>query len=1221
MISIQCCFCFNSSIYFSNSVSILVGGVKINKKIIIFSTIFTFILSSGLVYAQLPDNPWPMFQHDAQHTGRSSYAGPGTEYPDAQVLISEAENDYFCDIVTDSSGILYFEARIGGNGGLYAFYPNGSQKWYYPTPLSCGSPVIGPDGSIYVLASNNKAIVAINSNGILKWEKNFTDVIPQIHPTLGNNGTMYFLSTPALPNASSKLISLNSLSGDIDWTYEIEGYLDPIEYSPAIGQNGTIYFGFNDTLFAINPNGTEKWNRTFEPDCDWYTCRPKVTIPSIADDGTIYVVVNDERDWRTATDQGRYNCLHAIDPEDPNQERWPAKCLKGTTGPPTISSEGNIYFSGWYNPMGQPIAYLYALDSQGNYLYAINLGYNRVRSLLLDENEILYSSRVSTYGSTTIQAFNKSGEEKWSVYLGGIRGERLSLGINGTLYVAGYKLYAISPAFPLSCFDEIPNGDETDVDCGGSCPPCVDGKNCAVDSDCQSDFCHHRVCIRPDLSITDIKPIQTIQDIPLIKDKATMVRVFVDLYPDDVEEMFNVTVELEWQESTGTGLIIRNYSLTANLIRYDGKLYVVPDYLLNEFKNSFGKEFVIKNMIFKHGLDAFNFENVYPPSDIGPVILKAKVDPVNKVNESNESNNLKITDSIKVKSCKDYKILFQRISENYSPEDFTMVKTEEDLIDFSEKHFNYLMATYPLSTNAKFNYDTLIRWGSYEDSNEYLLKCSPEYDMIVYVVPIDWMEEAGFSNKKIKCAVTVKENQLGQVTAHEIGHTFGYCEEYETESGLWGWNPLDAECGIDWDENKYPYGYVAGDGWDVMGVTRGNKPKISFNRDDPTDFMFNHYSFMGSFNIHLIWAPSNFYKYNKYNVLLDKLGVGADPRILLVSGLIYENNTVELLPFYSFDGTPDILDPGNFSVECLSIGNEVLSNASFEPYYMLYSPTGKIVAPFAFRITYPEGTAKIVFKYYDTILKEVVVSSSSPVVNIISINDFGNETYEVFWDATDDDGDTLTFSIYYSHNGDDWYPLLLSLANIPFSYVFDTYGLPGGDNSLIKIATTDGVNTVEAISSPFSVPNKPPYAFISKPLNGSIFTEGSDITFEGWAYDPEEFELNGSSFIWTSSIDGTIGAGVSFTTSNLSLGNHVITLEANDSEGLSDDDTINIVVTTLGDLNGDCEVNILDLIIVGNAFGSTPGQANWNEAADLKPDGKINVLDLSIVGKNFGNEC
>jgi len=46
-----------------------------------------------------------------------------------------------------------------------------------------------------------------------------------------------------------------------------------------------------------------------------------------------------------------------------------------------------------------------------------------------------------------------------------------------------------------SCTDGIKDGSETDVDCGGaSCPGCAVGKNCNIGSDCQSGFCAYGVC-------------------------------------------------------------------------------------------------------------------------------------------------------------------------------------------------------------------------------------------------------------------------------------------------------------------------------------------------------------------------------------------------------------------------------------------------------------------------------------------------------------------------------------------------------------------------------------------------------------------------------------------------------------------------------------------------------------------------------------------------------
>ena len=45
-----------------------------------------------------------------------------------------------------------------------------------------------------------------------------------------------------------------------------------------------------------------------------------------------------------------------------------------------------------------------------------------------------------------------------------------------------------------SCTDGVKNGNEADVDCGGSCPRCADGKTCSVGTDCQSLVCTSGHC-------------------------------------------------------------------------------------------------------------------------------------------------------------------------------------------------------------------------------------------------------------------------------------------------------------------------------------------------------------------------------------------------------------------------------------------------------------------------------------------------------------------------------------------------------------------------------------------------------------------------------------------------------------------------------------------------------------------------------------------------------
>lgn len=47
-----------------------------------------------------------------------------------------------------------------------------------------------------------------------------------------------------------------------------------------------------------------------------------------------------------------------------------------------------------------------------------------------------------------------------------------------------------------SCDDGMQNGNETGVDCGGSCGPCEDGESCRTDADCLSS-CVNGICAAP----------------------------------------------------------------------------------------------------------------------------------------------------------------------------------------------------------------------------------------------------------------------------------------------------------------------------------------------------------------------------------------------------------------------------------------------------------------------------------------------------------------------------------------------------------------------------------------------------------------------------------------------------------------------------------------------------------------------------------------------------
>ena len=56
----------------------------------------------------------------------------------------------------------------------------------------------------------------------------------------------------------------------------------------------------------------------------------------------------------------------------------------------------------------------------------------------------------------------------------------------------------------------------------------------------------------------------------------------------------------------------------------------------------------------------------------------------------------------------------------------------------------------------------------------------------------------------------------------------------------------------------------------------------------------------------------------------------------------------------------------------------------------------------------------------------------------------------------------------------------------------------------------------------------------------------------------------------------------------------------------------------LSDLNTDGKVNILDITLIAQAFGSSPGSPRWNPVCDLDRNGQVNIIDLTMIAKDFG---
>jgi hypothetical protein len=87
-----------------------------------------------------------------------------------------------------------------------------------------------------------------------------------------------------------------------------------------------------------------------------------------------------------------------------------------------------------------------------------------------------------------------------------------------------------------------------------------------------------------------------------------------------------------------------------------------------------------------------------------------------------------------------------------------------------------------------------------------------------------------------------------------------------------------------------------------------------------------------------------------------------------------------------------------------------------------------------------------------------------------------------------------------------------------------------------------------------------PSVTITAPTNGATFEVGETITFEGKATDPQHPDLDGYAYVWTSDKDGKIGTGASFTTADLSEGEHTITLTVTDPDGQAGQSSVKITI-------------------------------------------------------------
>ena len=365
---------------------------------------------------------WPMFQHDAAHTGATD-----------DVVLPPLELVWVADTIggsTSSSVVGDVVFTVDYMGGVYAVdAKTGVTKWKYDT----GEMIYVSSPTIYkniVYIGTEEHLYAIDAtNGHFKWMCAAGELVGTATVV---DGAVYFI-------AGTYLYSVDAATGNERWKCESE--VSSIENAPTV-VDGVVYVWGYDSIFAVNTatgkeiwSGTEIWN--FE------RFGEAKSAPTVVE-GVVYV--------------GGDTYLHALDTSN-GKEKWKYQ-IGGTIQSSPAVSGGTVYF-------GSEDYFVYAVDAvTGKEKWRFKTDGPIHSSLAISETILYLCSEVLEQGSqysdkSAIYAFDTSdGTLKWKQIIDfqihstpAIANGMLYIGVDPSGSNAGVLAFAHSDAAPA--FKEV----------------------------------------------------------------------------------------------------------------------------------------------------------------------------------------------------------------------------------------------------------------------------------------------------------------------------------------------------------------------------------------------------------------------------------------------------------------------------------------------------------------------------------------------------------------------------------------------------------------------------------------------------------------------------------------------------------------------------------------------------------------------------------------------
>jgi hypothetical protein len=280
------------------------------------------------------------------------------------------------------------------------------EKTFLTPEVSAGI-VIGTDSTIYCVSSSfsHGGLYAYLQNGTLKW------YIPSVYsmttPLIGTDGTIYFV-------CGIKIYAVNP-DGSIKWEYPFEFGSNVIMHGINIGLDGTIYYiDLNNKFNALDKYGNLKW---FIQDNRFYVGNTNALVFS-PDGKTIYC-------------RGINDAILAVDIENKAINWVFGKIREGIEAAPIVDSYGNIYTYCVIDTMNTLKSAFVSLNRSGNIRWSFEINTCLHTQPTIDKQGNIY------FACDTLYSLDFWGNLRWKVPLGVnlYQGSSLVCDIDGTVYL------------------------------------------------------------------------------------------------------------------------------------------------------------------------------------------------------------------------------------------------------------------------------------------------------------------------------------------------------------------------------------------------------------------------------------------------------------------------------------------------------------------------------------------------------------------------------------------------------------------------------------------------------------------------------------------------------------------------------------------------------------------------------------------------------------------